>query len=104
MIETIEAPTGNPVAPPERPMKRALSWNVFERRFQSLNRQDGSLIWEPSEVPDDADWRYWWTVLDPMTSGTLYVAPGFHFVNRLGYIRCAVPWGGEWERHPEYVY
>lgn len=32
-----------------------------------------------------------------MTSGQLYLAAGFHFVNRLGYIQCAHAWGGEWD-------
>jgi hypothetical protein len=71
---------------------RARCWRVFERRFQPITRPDDSLLWEPSEVPGDErdNYRHWWTVLD--CDGRLYLSAGFRFVNRLGYVRCAVPW------------
>ena len=94
----------NPVMPPRRIFRGARRWKTFEAQFAPLKRADGSHLWEPWEVPKPADARFWWTVLDPMTSGQLYLAAGFHFVNRLGYVQCAVPWGGEWHDHPEYLY
>ena len=51
---------------------------------------DHDYLWEPSQVPKDADGRYWWTVLD--CDGGLYLAAGFRFVNRFAYVRCANPW------------
>ncbi|MGO9546849.1 MAG: hypothetical protein ACLPPF_18890 [Rhodomicrobium sp.] len=72
---------------------RARSWDVFERRFRirSLD-EDNTPLWELSEVrpPDRTDDRYWWTVLD--CANGFYLAAGFHFVNRLCYVRCEVPW------------
>lgn len=94
----------NLVPPPPRTYTRARRWETFDRLFAPIEREDGNFIWEPWEVPKPADCRYWWTLLDPMTSGQLYLANGFHFVNRLGYIRCANPWGGEIGDHPEYLY
>lgn len=94
-----------PVAPSATPYKRAMPWRVFERRFLPIAKSDGSYVWEKWEIPKDADYREWWTLVDPMTGGgRWYLAAGFHLVNRVGFVRCAVPWGGEWDEHPEYVY
>ena len=73
---------------------RARSWTIFERRFRPINRTDGTPLWDLSEVrPAEAsDRRHWWTVID--SEGHLYLAAGFHFVNRLAYVRCEVPWTG----------
>ena len=94
------------IMPPNKVFSRARRWETFERLFSPMVRdeQSSNLIWEPWEVPKDADYRHWWTVLDPMTSGQLYLAAGFHFVNRLGYVQCANPWGGEWSEHGEFLY
>lgn len=78
------------------------SWRVFERRFQPIARQDGSFLWERVELPSDLDAREWWTVVD--CEGKLYVSPGFRFVNRFGYVRCAVPWRDDDQRQPDYRY
>lgn len=94
----------NPVMPPTRVYRRARRWETFDALFSPIKRADGSLIWEPWEVPKDADYHFWWTVLDPMTSGQFYLSAGFHWVNRLGYVQCAIPWGGDWHDHPEYLY
>ena len=71
---------------------RSRSWNVFERRFRPINREDNTPLWELSEVrpAHRINYRHWWTVVD-CASG-LYLAAGFHFVNRLAYVRCEVPW------------
>lgn len=92
------------VKPPNRIFRRARRWETFQRLFEPLERVDGSVLWESSDVPKDTDYRHWWTVLDPMTTGQLYLAAGFHFVNRLGYVQCKHAWSGDWQHHPEYLY
>lgn len=92
------------VMPPAKSFSRARSWKTFENLFSPIEREGGDLLWEPCDVPNGADYRYWWTVLDPMTGGQLYLTPGFRFVNRLGYIQCRNGWGGEDLSHPEYLY
>lgn len=92
------------VMPPNKLYRRARCWRTFEKLFAPIERQGGDLIWEPWDVPKDSDHRFWWTVLDPMTSGQLYLTPGFRFVNRLGYVQCRNSWGGEDTGHPEYLY
>ena len=69
---------------------RAGSWNTFERRFKPIIREAGSLIWHNDEIPRPIVGRHWWTVLD--CDGKLYLGAGFHYVNRIGYIRCETPW------------
>jgi hypothetical protein len=91
------------VKPTPAPLKRALSWRVFERRYEPIPFEDGSLIWPLHALPTEPNRREWWTVLDPMT-GRLYLTAGFSFVNRFGYIRCLHHWDGEAADHPEYVY
>ena len=72
------------------PRARAGSWSQFERRFRPIIRDDGSLLWHNDEIPRPLVGRHWWTVLD--CDGKLYVAAGFHWVNRLGYLRTEIPW------------
>ena len=82
---------------------RCGSWCTFERRFRPLPAPNHHLLWELcGEMPNDVDVRYWWTVLD--CDGHLYVTPGFRFVNRFAYIRCAVPWGDDDQCQPDYRY
>lgn len=63
---------------------------IFERRFKPLLCKEGALIWHNSEIPRPIVGRHWWTVLD--CDGKLYVSAGFHFVNRIGYIKTEIPW------------
>ena len=91
-----------PVLPPKRCYRRPRSWETFEKLFEPIMRDEETVLWEPWEVPRDADARYWWTVFD--CDGRLLLCAGFHFIDRLGYIQCANPWGGEWSEHPEYLY
>jgi hypothetical protein len=71
---------------------RTSTWAAFERRFEPITRPSGTLLWELDELPcfGPIDPREWWTVLD--CDGRLYLAAGFHFVNRFAYVRCEVPW------------
>lgn len=92
------------VAPPTRLYLRPRRWETFERLFDPITREDGSLLWNPGELQPfyPLDCREWWTVLD--CDGKLLVATGLHYVNRLGYVRCKNLWGGEHDAHPEYYY
>lgn len=75
---------------PVTPRTRSGSWTDFERQFQPIIRDDGSLIWHAEELPCLVNSRHWWTVLD--CDGRLYVSAGFRFVNRIGYLRTEIPW------------
>lgn len=92
----------HPVMPPSS-FKRVRSWDVFAKRFEPVERDDETCLWEPDEVPKDADYRHWWTVVDG-DRGRLVLLAGFHLVNRVGYVQCRVPWGGEANKHPDYLY
>lgn len=82
---------------------RCGSWRTFERRFVPLPAPGHDYLWElRGEVPAGSDPHYWWTVLD--CDGKLYLSPGFHFVNRFAFVRCAVPWTEVDERQPAYRY
>lgn len=85
-----------------RPRKRAGSWRTFERRFRPLDGPDGAPYWPREKLPKDVDYRLVWTILD--CEGRLYVSPGFHFVNRIDYVLCEVPWTDEDLRQPDYRY
>ena len=92
-------------SPPARPFKqrtRCGRLNTFERRFAPLPAPDHDLLWEIGQVPPGADDRYWWTVLD--CDGRLYLSPGFRFVNRFAFVRCARAWTEDDQRQPDYRY
>jgi hypothetical protein len=91
-----------PVMPSGRICRRALSWRIFERRFRPIVRADESLMWDRMEIPRNADYRHWWSVLD--CDGRLYLSAGFHVVNTIGFVRADTPWGGEAHQHPDYRY
>jgi hypothetical protein len=76
-------------------------WAVFEQKFEPLPAPHHDYLWETHQVPKDADGRYWWTVID--CDGRLYLVPGFRFVNRFAYVRCANPWN-EQDAGLEYQY
>jgi hypothetical protein len=77
---------------------RAGTFNQFERRYQPIEVSDGTIMRD--SVPAGTDYHLVWTVLD--CDGKLYLGPGFHFVNRMGYVLCAVPFKSEDTR--DYVY
>lgn len=91
-----------PLAAPPRDYRRPRSHDVFEKLFQPISRNDGQLLWDWAAIPDGADARYWWTVIEG-DSGKLYLSAGFHIVNRIGYVRCRVP-RDDSRPHPDYVY
>jgi hypothetical protein len=85
-----------------RPRKRTGIWATFERRFEPMPAPNHDFLWDVGTVPKDADPRYWWTVLD--CDGRLPRAPGFCFVNRFAFVRCAKPWSDEDFQQPGYRY
>ena len=88
-----------------RPFKqrtRTGSWNTFERRFRPIDSPDDTVWWRRDQLPKDVDPRLVWTILD--CEGRLYLACGFHYVNRLDYVLCEVPWNDDDERQPSYRY
>lgn len=88
---------------PVKRRSRCGSWNTFARRFRPMRAPHHHLLWAVRhEVPNDADPRHWWTVLD--CEGRLYLTPGFRFVNRFAYVRCALPWTDADLEQPDYLY
>lgn len=93
-----------PILPPERDYVRARGWRMFLNTFGPVATRNG-FIAEAEEVPKDADHRSWWTVVDyAPDSNRLYLVPGFARANRLGFVRCLHPWGGNADDHPLYLY
>lgn len=67
--------------------------STFEKRFKPLWRDDDR---EPLSVaePLGPDHSHLWTLVDPsLDSGMQFWVPGYHYVNRVGYIFTEVPWG-----------
>jgi hypothetical protein len=85
-----------------RPRKRVGSWATFERRFDPLPAPNHDYLWDVGTVQKDADFRYWWTVLD--CEGRLSLSPGFRFVDRFAFVRCAKPWTDVDFQQPGYRY
>lgn len=81
---------------------RTGSFSTFERRFKPIERRDCTILWATHERRPDDDYRHWWTVID--CDGRLYLTPGFRFVNRFAYVRCAVAWTDADEQQPDYLY
>ena len=82
--------------------RRCGSWPTFERRFRPIDSPDHTLWWSREQLPKEVDPHRVWTITD--CDGRLYVAPGFHFVNRIDYVLCDVPWSDEDFYQPSYRY
>ena len=85
-----------------RPRTRIGSWSTFERRFDPLPAPGRDFLWDIGTVPKDANDSYWWTVLD--CEGRLSLSPGFRFVNRVAFVRCAKQWTDVDFHQPGYLY
>lgn len=85
-----------------RPRKRTGSWPTFERRFRPIDSPDETVWWCREQLPKDVDQRRVWTIVD--CDGKLCVSPGYHFVNRVDYVVCEVPWTDEDLHQPSYRY
>ena len=85
-----------------RPRTRNGSWSTFERRFKPIDSPDQTVWWRREQLPADVDPHLVWTIVD--CDGRLNVSPGFHFVNRIDYVLCEVPWIDEDIYQPGYRY
>lgn len=92
------------ILPPATSFKAHRRWDTFVKLFQPElgDLRDGYV--DTDNVPPDADPHLWWTIIDPCDGTEMYLAPGFHFANRFGFVECAVPWGGAPEDHPTYAW
>ena len=76
--------------------------DTFEKKFKPIVPEgsewgaDDAGILRPLELTDDmldGENRHLWTLVDPMVdSGMQYWLPGYHYVNREGYVFTEVPW------------
>jgi len=71
--------------------RRAMTSAVWERRFQPVTGPDGSDLWQRYADVAERDPHTVWSIVEGDT-GTLYVVPGFHVVNHLGYAVTERPW------------
>lgn len=90
------------VPPPKHGFKRPRRWQTFKKLFQPIMTANETFGRDVDDVPEGADGRFWWTIID--CDGRLLLAAGFHIVNRLGYVKCRNAWAGERSSHPEYYY
>lgn len=82
--------------------KRAALYSTFEKRYEPLETEDGSILRNWQDIPDGTDEHYVWTVTD--CDGTLYLSPGYASVNYMGRVLCAKPWPEEEFALPGYYY
>lgn len=82
---------------------RALSYEVFERRYDPIEARDGSVLrhWDDFAVRD-ADPRQVWSVID--VDGALYVVAGLATVNYLGRLLTRRGWSDVEFSNPGYRY
>jgi hypothetical protein len=83
---------------------RAGSFNSFESRYKPHDStSQGFIVFEQWEIPSGLDYRYVWTIVDG-DSGKMYLSPGYHLVNRIGYVLCEIPFNETEESNTDYVY
>lgn len=77
-------------------------WNEWEAKFKPkknhLSKYDDTMYetyGEEAEYVQSVDPKYVWTYVDGDMSSLLVA--GYHYVNRLGYYICEVPWEDEWD-------
>lgn len=75
----------------ETPYQRTGSWDEFECRYdpQITNEQDAQILHNWDQLPQPLPESRVWTVVTGDNGRDMYVIPGLHYVNRLGYILCA---------------
>lgn len=82
---------------------RAGTFAQFKKRFGPIECPDGRLMRERHEIPPDTDYRLVWTMIEGERRHTWYLSPGWHLVNRLGYVLCERPFSDE-ESARDYAY
>lgn len=78
--------------------KRAMAWEVFERRFKPVMRGDSCLyeitdddLKHVVQVANSEPYRVW-TMVTGDDGNSWILVPGYHYVNRLGYVITETPW------------
>lgn len=71
--------------------KRAMSFSVFDRKYKALDH-DGSMTRHFEDIT--AEPSFVWSVVEG-DGDALYLLPGYHVVNVLGYVQTENPWTAE---------
>lgn len=73
---------------------RTGSYNTFEKRYQSVTKEDGTMLFETYgldlEEVINTNYNHIWTLVD--CDGKLRIVAGYHLVNRMNYIITKKPW------------
>lgn len=77
------------------------TYRVFERRYQPISI-DESILREGKDIPDGTDYHFVWTMIEG-DNGKWYLSPGWHVVNRIGYVLCTQPFDDA-DMTRDYVY
>jgi hypothetical protein len=67
-----------------------MATSVFERRYESTADEYGDTM-RDYRYTADIDPRHVWSCMEG-DNGKLYLAPGFHVVNMVGYVVTVRPW------------
>ena len=71
---------------------RLISSDEFEETYKPYVKDDGSMVYDAAEMSSREGGpgaNNWWTLVD--VDGRLYLVPGIHYVNRMGYVVTRVP-------------
>ena len=60
--------------------------------FESIKEVEDYLLENNLNYSDEQYSRHIWTMVDGDNDSVVLIN-GFHFVNRLGYVLCQIPWG-----------
>lgn len=72
---------------------RPVSERRFWEHYKPIESITGNQMWEYHEViASGVPLNRIWTVIEGDTGRTWYASPGFHIVNKLGYVVTEVPW------------
>ena len=87
-----------------KPRTRTGSYNCFERRYRPVEQADGSIMVDSFHevrkmLPERV--RFLWTIVE---AERLYLVPGWHYVNRIGYVWAENPWSDIEAANPPYAY
>jgi hypothetical protein len=90
------------------PTTKASAYRHFERWYKpipipgsdNVSREFDDPLWEQHKQGDG--FRKVWTIVD--CDGTLYLLPGFHFVNRINWVLCEVSWHDDENKRGGYTW
>jgi hypothetical protein len=84
-------------------LMRAGTFAQFEKRFGPIEVRPGEIKREHHEIPEGTDYHLVWTLIEGDRTRRWYLSPGWHLVNRLGYVLCQRPFSDD-DEHRDYVY